>query len=238
MTSDLRSARRTLTSLLCVSALVLGAAACSDDEPTTADEPSSTTTTSTSVPTTVPPDPLAVNSYLSTDGSRPALLPSCYGLFGACLGSPIDQLTAVLGPEETRSGDAQGVQLVWTLENQMILTVVHDAVGSIKSFGARSAPPSPGSRLGLPGGLVFGMATGGDVQAIYGEHGFGDQACENFYNGNTFYCVYHYDLVDGTVHIDFGLSQEGTDIPVEQRSRMVVDYVYIAVPFWAQPEGE
>ena len=247
---------RTLTSLLCMSALLVGAAACGDgstaaDEPspTTAPDssdespdhtaPSSTTTTSTAVPTTLPPDPLAVGSYLSTDGSRPALLPTCWGLFGACLGSSVDQLTALLGPAESRteahSGDGPTTIATWTLENQITFSVTHDApgsthpVGSIRSFSAELSPTSPGSRLGLPDGLVLGEATGDDVVALYGP-GFNDQACENYSQGYTWICVYHYEFVDGTVYVRFGHRQEGQDIPEEERWRsdLVISFVSIS----------
>jgi hypothetical protein len=121
-----------------------------------------TTEATTTAPTTTVPaadDPL---SYYTTDGSQPPLLPDCNGVFGLCLGSPIDAATQRFGLESTRYDGLVGLARVWEV-GPIRLIIEADDVGSIASITATISGTETVA-LGLPERLTLGESTVDDVK--------------------------------------------------------------------------
>jgi hypothetical protein len=106
-------------------------------------------------------------SYYTTDGSPPAILPDCNGVFGLCLGTPIDAATTLLGLEAERYEGLQGLVRAWEV-GPIRLSVEADDIGSIVSITA-SIGGTETVALGLPNGLILGQATLADAKREFGE---------------------------------------------------------------------
>jgi hypothetical protein len=113
------------------------------------------------------PNPDEPTSWYTTDRSLPALMPDCNGVFGLCLGSPIEQAEILFGVEEDRFDGPDGVTRAWDI-GPIGVSVTEDDVGSIVRISANIAE---GERvaLGLPHDLLMGEATMGDVQGRWGR---------------------------------------------------------------------
>ena len=164
----------------------------------------------TTQPSTTAPDVLAVSSWASTDGGRPALMPDCPGVLGICLGAPLERVTQVLGLEASRyvGAEAGEVGRQWEAIPGLTVTIETDAVGAVESITA-SVDEAAAVRLGLPGGAVLGEATMGSIVNDRGP----PQDNEDFAAENSwFYTNVWRDGPEGSVALKYTVVSDGQEL--------------------------
>jgi hypothetical protein len=153
-------------------------------------------------PNPPPPDPNDVRSYYSTDGSRPRLFPTCNGVLGICLGTPLERVRGLLGVEDSRSGAGGDVYRTWTIGHPGItLTLSTDEVKAVKFLTAAVGPKLGGFRVGLPKHMVMGHATIGDVLRAFGKP---LRQRKDAAETQVFYSLRYYAGGEGTEFQNFG----------------------------------
>ena len=167
--------------------------------------------------TDVSPDPDDLNSYLRTDGTTPVLAQQCNGIFGLCLGAPIDKALEMFGTEDTRfKGAEQGTTArQWDIEGASV-TIAADRLGTIRSMTAAIPTEDPTNpnppddiRIALPQGLVLGDATMGEVEEQFGDPTETDEfAAENVF----FYSYVYLTGPEGTEVVEFSHNVFGEEI--------------------------
>lgn len=108
-------------------------------------------------------DPL---SYYTRDGTVPLLGgdSECAGVFGICLGTPMERVTQLFGLEDARYGGSDDLPVTRQWEVGPIrVTIEEDAVGAVSSIAATISEDQTVA-LRLPEGLVLGQSTLGDVR--------------------------------------------------------------------------
>jgi eukaryotic-like serine/threonine-protein kinase len=113
------------------------------------------------------PGPSEPESWYTTDGSDPALFPDCNGVFGLCLGSPIEQAEQMFGLELERYEGVEGLVRVWEV-GPVRLSIEADDIARVVAITA-TIEEGEAIALGLPEGLVLGRSTMGDVKTQLGE---------------------------------------------------------------------
>ena len=197
----------------------LGAWVASRDDRTALQAGAPSTTTTTMAPTTTTAAPTTTTaapsrddptSYFTTDGSRPELFPECEGVFRLCMGTPIHRAMAMLGPEEDRYADRGEVTYYWRV-GPVSLAVELDRDDGIWSISAGMEEGSPGGRLSLPGGLVLGSSSMGDVEGSLG----GPDDVYTWSAENVVFYTLIYRFAEGTMRMEFTYTAEpeGPDDP-------------------------
>jgi hypothetical protein len=144
--------------------------------------------------------------YFTTDGSSPEETPSCEaGLFNFCLDQPVENALDLLGPEDRRSeGMSGGIHREWDL-GDIKVSVNSDKAGSICRVGA--ARFSDGvAKLAIPGPLVLGDVTMGEVVARRGE----PPDREKWWYETWINYEYHYRTgPEGVIEVDYSYATRG-----------------------------
>lgn len=130
--------------------------------------------------------------------STPKLAPTCEGIFNLCLGTPVEEATSLLGAEDERYGTEDVVYRYWRLGDSGI-TVAADTVGSIRELTG-STPDESAFRLVLPGGLILGETSMGQVEQVRGE----PDSQDVFSAEGAKYYTYTYCVGgEGSIGVDF-----------------------------------
>jgi hypothetical protein len=163
--------------------------------------------TSTSAqPSTGPGAGSLLDGHITFDGSDP-LPTECQGLAGICLQSPLEALTAQLGPPTQRYAappDQPGMTQAWDL-NGIRLVVDTDAVDAVsRIYLGWSDAPSARTSVGM-GPIVGGNVTPTAVTAFYGATDDYTVGCAE----NTAFTTFDFHQgPEGSVTVEYGITGE------------------------------